>query len=287
MIDDYLYSNVFVAGSTNSPISAWLSKNTMIYLSATLCSLERFSAFIKQLDVALLILVNQLAHHSWYLDKLVIFIDGNSLIKSGLIVSALWWLWFAYDEGEKRRQVREQILLIIFIGFCAVFFARFLAFILPFRTRPLVDPTLKVKLAFDLEVHSFWSWSGFPSDHAVLFSSLAMGIWYISKKLGWIVMAYVFVLICLPRIYLGIHYPADIMAGFGLGVGMAWLGNTVRVYKFLRSHLIVPVLNFKEKSPGPFYACLFLLSYQIADLFDQIRSIGGLFFYVFKHLIGR
>ncbi len=246
--------------------------------------LARFYEVVKGFDVAILSFLNGFSQKSWYVDSLVVFVDGNNIIKSGIIVALLWWQWFAQQDEEKRRAVREQILLTVIVAFAGIIVARFLAFALPFRVRPVEDAALKFIQPLSLTKHTYWSWSAFPSDHAVMFFAFAWSLRYISKKLGWFVFGYVTLLICLPRLYLGVHYPTDIIVGALIGIGMAWFAHLAPIRKFIDRLLIRPSMRWLERSPGTFYPCFFLLTYQIADMFDQVRSIGGTAYSFLKHI---
>lgn len=71
-------------------------------------------------------------------------------------------------------------------------------------------------------------WS-FPSGHATFFFALAMTIWYVNRKWG---IAY-FILVtavCLARIYVGVHWPFDIIGGAIIGIGSAML-----IHRLLKS----------------------------------------------------
>ncbi len=73
---------------------------------------------------------------------------------------------------------------------------------------------------------------GFPSNHALNAMTVAASIWFAGYK--WLGNAAIMlaVLVGYSRVYLGVHYPSDILAGFALGIGLAWIGN-----KFMRMWL--------------------------------------------------
>src|SRR3546814_14254760 len=58
-------------------------------------------------------------------------------------------------------------------------------------------------------------WSSFPSDHAVLFSGLAVAVWIQSWRGGLLFAIWALVVVCLPRVYLGYRYPTDLAAEIG------------------------------------------------------------------------
>jgi membrane-associated phospholipid phosphatase len=67
-------------------------------------------------------------------------------------------------------------------------------------------------------------WS-FPSDHSVMAGAAAMGLFLVSRQLG-AVAAVAALLMAAVRVYVGAHYPLDVVAGLALGAlvaGVGWL----------------------------------------------------------------
>jgi undecaprenyl-diphosphatase len=65
-------------------------------------------------------------------------------------------------------------------------------------------------------------WS-FPSDHSVMAGAAAVGLLLVSTRLG-IVAALAAMLMAVTRVYVGAHYPHDVVAGLLLGAAVAALG---------------------------------------------------------------
>jgi membrane-associated phospholipid phosphatase len=60
--------------------------------------------------------------------------------------------------------------------------------------------------------------SSFPSQSVTVYGSLAAGIYSLHKAAGWFLWMGVVLLVGLPRIYVGGHYPTDVLAGIILGL---------------------------------------------------------------------
>lgn len=68
----------------------------------------------------------------------------------------------------------------------------------------------------------------FPSDHAVMSGAVAAGILVANRRWG-LVAVVAAVLMCLTRVYVGAHFPGDVMAGLLFGAAV-----TVAGYLLLR-----------------------------------------------------
>ena len=222
-------------------------------------------------DAAILEFVNSAAQKSRFFDLVVGHISWNNLLKSGLILSFFWWAWFKDDRnGGAPTTAREHILATLVGAIVSVGFARAFAQLLPFRQRPFLVTELHWVPPFKSEgTLALEKWSAFPSDHAALLFSLSFGLLFISRRLGIFAMLYTLVVVCLPRIYLGVHAPTDLLAGGALGVGVAWIFNA----NGNRQRISTPALKLLQQSPGVFYAGMFLLTYQTADMFEHLRAI--------------
>jgi len=228
------------------------------------CSKE---AAINLLDTSILQFVNTLSHRSETWDGLIVFAVWNNFLKGGVVMGLFWWAWAQDDERSLKR---EYLLLGFSLSVVAVVVARLFALSLPFRERPLRNPLIHFQLPYTMETTPLENWSSFPSDHAVVFFCLAATVWLVSKRLGVFAFLYVLVVISLPRIYAGVHYPTDIIAGAALGVSIAGFSKS----QSLRSTLARPLLRWMERQPGLFYGFLFLATFELAELFDTLRIIA-------------
>jgi membrane-associated phospholipid phosphatase len=65
--------------------------------------------------------------------------------------------------------------------------------------------------------------AGFPSDHATAAGAVAAGLTFLSWRLG-LVTWLVALLIAFSRVYVGVHFPQDVLAGLALGAAVAVIG---------------------------------------------------------------
>ncbi len=69
---------------------------------------------------------------------------------------------------------------------------------------------------------------GFPSDHATAAGAVACAVFFVSWQLG-AVTTLIALIIAFSRVYVGVHYPQDVLAGLGLGAAVVALGYFVVV----------------------------------------------------------
>lgn len=73
-----------------------------------------------------------------------------------------------------------------------------------------------------LLVHSTSDFS-FPSDHAVMAGGVAAGLWLVSRRLG-LLATVAAVLMAATRVYVGAHYPFDVVVGLAVGAAVVLSG---------------------------------------------------------------
>jgi undecaprenyl-diphosphatase len=218
-------------------------------------------------DTAIVESVNRFAQDSWAFDRLVGVISINHLLKGGVFAVLIWWQWFRLSP----RQVedRERVLATILSSVVAMAIARVLAMTLPFRNRPMHEPALHFVLPHGAAPEMLDGWSSFPSDHATLFFALATGLLFVSRPVGVVALLYAVVFVAAPRVYMGLHYPTDLLAGALLGVVVVTVGNAW----LLRTWLPHWLVGWCKRHPGYFYPGMFLFTYQIADNFEAARAL--------------
>lgn len=192
---------------------------------------------------------------------------NNLLLKGGVITALFWWAWFRDCETEESD--RTFVLSGVVMSIVALVVARTLAFLLPLRERPRYNPALHFVLPTGTTSLDMIHWNSFPSDHAVLFFSLATCLFFISRKVGILAYCHAFFIVCLPRLYLGIHFPTDILGGALLGVGIASLSLIKGVREF---NARLP-LRWLANAPGFVYPCFYLGTLLVATEFDPVRTV--------------
>lgn len=228
-------------------------------------------------DHTIISFVNQAARESYFFDSLVNLFVFNNLLKGGVVAMAFWYLWF-YQRAPSRFLVRQLLLATLVGGLLAMFTARVLVHVLPYRVRPLHNPQLQfVHPVADwrtADSSSFNDVNSMPSDTATLVLALTTGLLLVSRRVGWLVLAYVLLFVCMPRIYVGVHHPTDILAGGLLGASCVLL--TTR--PFVLKRLFEPALTIGKQYPGVMYVSLFVITYQVGAMFEELRHIAVFLF---------
>lgn len=168
------------------------------------------SWLMKSLDRHWYLDVNSFSRHTGWLHGFM----SEFALWGGLVVLALMvigaWLW------SRRSNSLEGIVTTTLAGLSAVialgvnhFISQAVA-----RTRPchvLHHVTTILGCANDYS---------FPSDHAIIAGALAMGLLIFSRRLG-IFAVLVALFLAFSRVYAGVHYPGDVIAGLLIGALIA------------------------------------------------------------------
>ena len=123
-------------------------------------------------------------------------------------------LWFSGRDAEARR--RYQIA--VFVAMSSMGFASLAVFIsnaVYFRPRPFADHD--VSLLFYQPTDS-----SFPANAMAATFAVAAAIWAVNRRVGALLYAGA-TLYAFARVYAGVHYPLDVVAGAAIGIVVAWL----------------------------------------------------------------
>lgn len=221
---------------------------------------------ISQLDLAAFQAINGLAGN-WLWDRLAN--DAQIHLIRGLpFVAPLWYFWVA--PTRSRDHDRRIIIQVVMAVIIALVINRALASLLPFRIRPMYDPASGFVPMSIAPVLNLENWSSFPSDTATFFCGLATGVYLLSRRLGIVLLLYSVIVVCLPRTYMGIHYPSDLIVG-------ALLGSLV-VKALVRDStqglfLCDEILGSSRSYPGIFSLVFGIMSFELIVTFDDARQL--------------
>lgn len=84
-----------------------------------------------------------------------------------------------------------------------------------YRPRPFTGDEVNLLLPHRLT-------GSFPSGHAAFFFALSLTVYFYNKKAG-ILFFIASTLICISRVFSGLHWPSDILGGAVVGLFAAWL----------------------------------------------------------------
>lgn len=218
-------------------------------------------------DAAGLTFFNQIAFEYPLFDSMVVGLSQFHLFKGVILVGILWYVWFQPEHRDDRN--REIVIVSILSAVIGLAIARVMVYTLPFRTRPAYNEALPLRYPEGDPTQYLEDLSAFPSDHAVMWFTVAFGIFLISRRAGIFAMLYTAIFISIPRIYLGLHHPTDIIGGAAIGIVLVMMASTSSV----RQRIAGPAMYWARRHPPSFYLVSFILSYLLTTHFHEVKSI--------------
>jgi undecaprenyl-diphosphatase len=223
---------------------------------------------INRWDEWLILQINRPAGHSELLDQFALDVAESAFLKGGVFLAAYCWIWF--DKGPRREELRRMIVASMVAALFVALAARLMQMGLPFHFRPLHAPPFGFNTPHGVHSETLNAWSSFPSDHAAFFFALSVPIWTWSRPLGVVAFCWVLVVICLPRAYLGFHYPSDVLGGAVLGIVLMVAVRGA----LLRTSLPGWIVRWSSLHPGLFSTVAILYALELATLFEDARHIA-------------
>jgi undecaprenyl-diphosphatase len=165
---------------------------------------EEADIVLLQLDYSIFQIINGWAASCSFLNPLMRFLaeDAVYLFFLGVIV-----YWLIRTESNRRMIAEAFISACLGLGISGLIGHFF------YRARPFAAHAV-------LQLIRHPANASFPSDHAVGAFAIAFVIWLFRKRDGtaWLGLA---ACIAFSRIWTGVHYPADVIAGAAIGIAAA------------------------------------------------------------------
>ena len=164
------------------------------------------------LDKTLFLDVNHFAQHTGWLHTPMLAYANYGVVLFGLLLVAGWWV----ARGRRDARVMAAALWAVAGTAVAVLVAQpvnhAVAEARPWQSLPHILALIGHSRDFS-----------FPSDHATMAGAVTAGLLIVNRRLG-ITAAVAGLLMCFARVYVGAHYPQDVVAGFALGAAVALIG---------------------------------------------------------------
>ena len=137
---------------------------------------------------------------------------ANDLV---FVIVALVALTFLVPWRERRLERRIGAVMATAAGGVALLLVQPISKAVE-RARPFVDhPHAKLLISHARD-------PGFPSDHATGAFAMAMALWFYDRTIGAVALVLA-AIIAFARVYVGVHYPADVVGGALIGIGVAMI----------------------------------------------------------------
>lgn len=164
-------------------------------------------------DYRLFTIINNLAGHHKLLD---VFMVGVAKYSLAIYAVFLLYLWF---QPGNRNENKKLVLKAVIAALIGLGINQVIGFFY-FRPRPFAHHQVNMLIAKSPD-------PSFPSDHATGSAALTIAIFGARPLMGWLMTA-ITILLMVSRVYVGTHYPLDVLGGALTGLvgslisGLLW-----------------------------------------------------------------
>jgi undecaprenyl-diphosphatase len=138
---------------------------------------------------------------------------GDDYFVMTIMALILLFLWFGYRSALQRRTNQRAVLCAVGAVGLTALAIHFITAYGPDRIRPYdAYPDLVNLLAYTRTDPSF------PSESAAIAIAFAAGVWIVMRGRLAAAMLLMAFLLGFARIYIGLHYPLDVLAGVVIGI---------------------------------------------------------------------
>jgi len=164
-------------------------------------------------DETLFFWINGVAGKVPILDWLMSLLGDDYFIFT-IMALILLGLWFGFRSAPQQGLNQRAVLCaVLAVGLTGLIFFLLLAEYGPDRLRPSdAHPDLVNLLTYERSDPSF------PSEPAAIAFAFATGAWLIKRGRLGAVMLFMATLLAFARVYVGVHYPLDVLAGAAIGI---------------------------------------------------------------------
>lgn len=155
------------------------------------------------LNLELFNAINGLAHKSIALDNIMIALS-KYVPEIFMAVLALFYFWGVFKGNKKARGVFIDTFAITLINLILSYFIGLIYYV----PRPFVSNKVNLLIPHVAD-------ASFPSDHAIGTMSIAVGLNKYNKTVG-IISILISLLVGVSRIYVGHHFPLDVIGAYVL-----------------------------------------------------------------------
>jgi undecaprenyl-diphosphatase len=155
---------------------------------------------ILNIDFAVFQAINQFAGKLHWVDQIAVYYSKYGLLLFGAILLFIW-----FSERSQQTKARKAVLLAIVSVSAALLINQLIGHIY-FRPRPFSDHQVTLLLTKSTD-------PSFPSDHATGSFALAFSILLFYRRSVGYCMIVLAALLGFSRVYVGTHYPLDILGG--------------------------------------------------------------------------